>query len=127
MGELFTVYGKTDGTNTTGTFTLQSEAFTNTPNYIRVDKHMKLKIWARRVAGAPATIYIQYTRDVTAASPTWVTIDAIHLVAEGELDLEKRKPVIVISRTGKEAVRFTWEQATAGITHVSFDIEIEPI
>ena len=126
-GELITVYGKTDGTNTTGTLTLTSPTFTNTPTYIKLDKHMKIKIWARRVAEAPATIYVQYTNDVTADTPEWQTIDAIHLADEGELDLEKRRPIVIICRTGKEAIRFTWEQTTAGVTHVTFDIEIEPL
>jgi len=127
VSDLITIYCETDGTNTTGTFSINSTAFTNTPQYIQVDKHLKLKIWARRIAGAPATIYVQYTDDVTATTPTWKNMDVIHLASEGELDLEKRKPVIVIGRTGKESIRFTWEQTTAGKTYVMFDIEIEPL
>jgi len=127
VSDLITVYCETDGSNTTGTFSIKSTSFTNTPEYIQIDKHLKLKIWARRIAGAAATVFVQYTDDVTASTPTWQNIDVIHLAADGELDLEKRKPVIVVGRTGKEAIRFTWSQSTAAKTYVVFDIEVEPI
>lgn len=126
--DLITVNGETDGTSTTGVFTLRSEAFTNTPNYIRIDKHIKAKIWARRVCGKPVIVKIEYTRDYTDwSSPT--VLDVIVLSSEGEIDLEKRKPLIVVGRTGREAIRFTWDQTawSAGKSYISFDIEFEPL
>ena len=125
--EMITVYGSTDGTNTTGTFTLRGQMFTNSVQYIRLDQGLKAKIWGKRIAGAPVTVYIEMTDDVTVATPVWRTIDAEYLSVEGNIDLEKRHPVIVEFKTGKEAIRFTWEQATAAVSHVAFDIEVEEV
>ena len=80
MGELFSVYAKTDGSSTTGTCNLYSDLFygTTPPTYIRIPKGMKLKIWAKRIYGAVATQFnIQYTHDVTAASPSYLSL--IHI------------------------------------------------
>jgi len=124
VSELFTVYGKTDGTNTTGTFALSSPIFKGTVTYIRIPKGMKAKIWGKRISGEPATITVEMTRDVTAGTPEWSAIHTEVLSSAGELDIEKRRPIIVESRTGKEAIRITWNQSTAAVTYVEFDIEI---
>ncbi|RLC63797.1 MAG: hypothetical protein DRI01_04540 [Chloroflexi bacterium] len=123
MGEIITFYAETDGSNTTGDFTLDSDVLHSTVSYIRPDKGYKLKIWAWRVAGAPVTVLINYTNDVTVGSPTWKTIGAIHLSSEGIEEMEKRKPVIVLSKTGKEAVKFSWSQSAAGVSRVGFEVE----
>ena len=129
VSDIITVYGATDGTSTTGTFTLHSKDFTNTPTYIQLDKGVKFKIWSIRISGAPATIRIEYTDDVTASPPTWTTIDSYHLPSSGSITLEKRRPIIIYGRTGNEAVRFVWDQTTtgAGVTEISVEIEIEPM
>ena len=124
VSELFTVYGKTDGTNTTGTFSLSSPVFRGTVTYIRIPKGMKAKIWGKRISGDAATITVEMTRDVTAGTPTWSAVHTEYLASPGELNIEKRRPIIVEGRTGKEAIRITWSQGTAGTTHVEFDIEI---
>ena len=129
MGEtfLFSVYGVTDGTSTTGTFSLNSDVFTNTPSYLKFDKNVKVKIWARRVSGAATLVHLKYTNDVTVTTPTWITLDTLDLASAGQLDLEKRRPILIICRTGKEAIRIDWEQTTAGVSYVAFDIEGEPL
>lgn len=124
--EIITILAGTDGKSTSGQMTITSDAFTNAVQYIRLDKHVKYKIWARRVSGSPATIKIEYAKDYSDwTSP--LVLDVIHLASEGELDLEKRKPIIIVGRTGKEAIRFTWEQVNAGLTYLSAEIEIEPM
>jgi len=125
--EMITVYGETDGVNTTGVFTLTSQAFTNSVQYIRLDQGLKAKIWGKRIAGSPVTVHIQMTDDVTASTPAWRTIDTEYLSVEGNIDLEKRHPIIVEFKTGKEAIRFTWEQSTAAKSYVAFDIEVEEV
>jgi len=123
---LFPIHLKTDGTSTTGTFTIESPLFTNTPEYLRFDKGLKVKIWSKRASGKPVRVYIQFTNDVTESSPSWVTIDHIDLPIEGEHDLEKRRPTKIDIRTGKEAIRFTWDQTDtgAGESHIMLDIEV---
>jgi len=124
--DLITVYGKTDGRNATGVFTLYSTSFTNSPNYLRFDKGVRVKIWGRRVEGAPATIYIEFAPDATAPSPSWTPVGAVVLSSACAVELEKRRPVVIECRTGREGIRFAWEQSTAGVTHVELDIEVEP-
>ncbi len=127
--ELITVYGETDNTNATGVFTLKGQLFTNSVNYIRLDKGLKAKIWAKRVAGAPLVLKVEVTDDVTVDNPSWRVIDAEFLTSPGNIDLEKRHPIIVEFKTGKEAFRFSWDQSATGVgkSYVSFDIEIEEV
>lgn len=124
--EIISLNMETDGASTTGDFTLRGNLFTNNPTYIRLDKGMKAKIWTKEISGAAARIIIQYTDDVTAATPAWVVIDVEDFPGGSIEYLEKRKPKIVTFRTGKEAIKFSWVQATAGKTYVSVDIEAEP-
>jgi len=126
VSELFTVYGKTDGSSAEGTFSLTSTLFRGSVNYIRIPKGMKLKIWCKSISGKPAVVNIEYTSDVTAETPEWNPIHTEVLASEGEIEIEKRRPIIVLGKTGKEAVSFTWDQTDfgAGVTYIEFDIEI---
>lgn len=125
MGDIITFYGKTDGAKTEDDFTLDSEVLENPISYIRPDKGMRCKIWARWIAGAKCTVYVQQTEDITADSPTWKTIGAFRLSSEGELHEDERHAFEVASRDGKQAVKFTWEQAVAAVTHVAAKIEFQ--
>ena len=129
MRELFTVYGKTDGSSTTGDFKLYSDLFyysdptSPTKDYIRIPKGLKAKIWCKRISGEAVEVIIKFTKDVTAASPTWAEIGRENLASAGEFTLEKRRPIVVRSITGKEAIRFSWSQPSPGNSY--FEAEIE--
>ena len=123
VSELITFKGETDGASTTGDFTLKSDIIYGSISYIRIPAGMKAKIWAKRISGNPVTLKIYYTHDVTVTSPTWEEIGSEYLSAEGEKSLEKRRPIIARGFTGKEAIKFSWEQATAAESHVAIDVE----
>jgi len=123
--ELLHLYGETDGSSTSGTFSLSSPDFSGSVSYIRIPKGMKLKIWCKRISGEVATlIKIGFTRDVTVSSPTWVTIGTEYLASPGEIILEKRRPIVVEGITGKEAIAVTWSQGTAGKAYVELEVEV---
>lgn len=126
MAELFSVRAYTDGTSTSGTATIVGDLIYGSATAIRIPKGMTLKIWAKRIMGEVATIFnIQYTHDITAATPAWTTIDTENLASAGEMGVEKRRPLILKSYTGKEAIQITWSQATAGNASLELDIEVE--
>ena len=122
MGELITFYGKVSGL---GDYSLTSPAIRGSVGYIMIPKGVKLKIWAKRIAGPATTVAIMFTRDVTASSVTWETIGTEHLASAGEITLEKRRPIVVVGYTGKEAIKFS-RVGPSGATdesYVEFDIE----
>jgi hypothetical protein len=126
--ELFTVYGSASPTasNQSGDFTLTSPLVRGGFTYIRIPKGMRLKVWAKRLAGtAGFTLQIQYTPDVTAASPAWTPLDAEHLASPGSLELEKRRPAAVYGRTGKEAVKLSYANTTgSGTIYAAAEVEV---
>jgi len=124
VSELITVYGETDGSSTSGTFSLNSPLFHSPVTEIRIPKGMKAKIWCKRISGEAVTVLLRMTRDITASSPTWITIDVQVLPSKGELELEKRRPIIIEGITGKEAIRLEWSQTTAGKSYIAYELEI---
>jgi len=125
LSELFTCYGATDGSSTTGDFTLYSRdliygSFTS----FRIPKGMKAKIWCKRIAGEAVDIIINFTKDVTVASPTYNPVDRQKLASAGELILEKRRPIVLRSIDGKEAFKVSWSQTAAALSYVDLEIEI---
>jgi hypothetical protein len=119
MGELFTIRGEVSGT---GVMTIRGDIIYGTANSIRLLKGNKLKIWCKRLCSdAPATLEIQYTEDITIASPTWVTLSREYLSSAGEITLEKNRPQILRSITGKEGVRLYH----TGTGTCSVDLEVE--
>lgn len=124
MGDLIHLYGETDGSSTTGTFSLQSDMFYSSVSYIRIPKGVKAKIWCKRIAGAAVDVKVEFTHDVTETSPTWSDISHESLASAGELTLEKRRPIVLMGRTGKEAFRASWSQGTAGNSYVEFEVEL---
>jgi len=121
VAELFTVHGSKSGT---GDMDLTSDLFHGTTSSIRIPKGMKLKIWARRVTGdAAGTLAIQYTHDITAGTPTWVTLSTIYLAAAGEEDLTlSKRPIKVMGFTGNEAVKVT---VVSGSGNYTADLDVE--
>ncbi|RLC35954.1 hypothetical protein DRH29_05495 [candidate division Kazan bacterium] len=123
VSELFTVTCATDGSNTTGTTTMTSDIIYGSVNYIRIPKGMKAKIWCKRISGDVATKFtIQYSHDVGFTSPKTVSVERI--TSEGEITLEKRRPIILRGLTGNEAFRVTWEQASAGNAFMELEVEL---
>jgi hypothetical protein len=120
--EVITFYGSTDGSSPTGTFSLDSDVLHSSVSYIRPDKGMKVRIWARWLAGKPCKVYVEQTEDVTASPPTYKKLAAFFLSSDGELHEDERHAVELLSRDGKQAFKLTWEQTTAGITHVAIKV-----
>lgn len=125
MSEVITFYGETDGANTTGTFDLDSDVLNSTVNYIRPDQGMKVKIWATLLAGEACTVFVEQTEDVTATTPTYKKIGAFHLSSEGQLHIDERHAVELLSRDGKQAFKLTWSQTTAAKSYVMIKCEFE--
>ena len=124
--ELMVVRGATDGTNATGTFNLSSDLIYSSVANIRIPKGMKAKIWWKTLSGEGETLVtLQYTHDVTASTPTYIDIEQVKLAAEGEISLEKRRPVVLRGFTGKEAFRLTWNQPTAVLSYIEIGVEFE--
>jgi len=126
VSELLTLYGTASvSAGGSGDFTLTSPMIYGSFTYIRIPKGMKAKIWAKRLAGTVGyTLQINFTHDVTASTPTWSVIDSEHLSSAGMESLEKRRPIVVIARTGKEAVKLSYANTTGGGT-IYVDVEIE--
>jgi hypothetical protein len=125
-GELLLIRGETDGASTTGTVPLYSDVFYSTVTYIRIPKGMAAKIWFKKISGEGETLFtLQYTRDVTASSPIWVNVEAEKLSGKGELEYDKRRPVILRSINGTEAFQIIWSQPSAVKAYIELGVEFE--
>lgn len=122
---LMTLFGRTDGSSTTGTFSLYGDVLHGTVDYVRIPKGLKAKIWCKRISGEVETeVIIQFTNDVTEATPTWNDVSRQILSSKGVIELEKRRPVVLRGRKGTEAFRITWDQPTAGYANVEIEVEL---
>lgn len=128
--ELFTVYGASDGAALTDDFPLYSDFIDYTdavPEYLRIPKGMKLKIWAIRVNGntGDTSVIVNYTHDVTAGAPVYIPIntDILDNAVESRFSDDYRKPIILRGFDGTEAVKFTWNQPNIAVINVEFDVE----
>jgi len=122
--EVLTFYGETDGSSATGTFELDSDVLHSKVSYIRPDKGMECRIWARLLAGAACRVYVEQTEDVTESSPTWKKLGAVDLSSAGTLAIEDSNFITKLySRDGKQAFRFTWEQSTPAKSFLEFRVE----
>lgn len=119
MTELVTI---TAHTNSTGPYNLSSEIFRGTVQYIRIPKGMKLKVWCKRVSGADTTFGIEVTRDITANTPVWQPISIESYSGNVEFALEKRRPIIIRGRTGREAVRLN-RVSGSGDSYIDLEVE----
>jgi len=127
-GDLINIWGETDGSNTSGTFTLHSDAFTNTPTEIVIPKGFKAKIWAVELAGEACDVNIEVSKD---GGNSWKSAKTFRLGESGELSIEKRsRPLVAISEapyianTSGTLLRFTWSQGAAAKTYFNALIEI---
>jgi hypothetical protein len=126
--ELLTIRGETDGSATSGTLALDSDLFYSTVNYFRIPKGLTAKIWFKKVSGEGETLFtLQYTYDCTAAAPTWKDIQQEKLASKGEISLEKRRPEVLRSFTGKEAFRVNWSNpaGSPAKAYIELGVEIE--
>jgi len=123
---ILTIYGETDGTKTTGDFSLNSEWFEAAVSYIRIEKGLPIKVWCKRISGEACKVIVRYTHDITAVTPTWVDLGHFYLSSAGEEIFDKLKPIKFQARTGKEAIKFSWDQTAplaAAKTYIGFEIE----
>jgi hypothetical protein len=129
VNEMLTLKGESDGTSTSGDFPLYSDIiYYDTmfppPTRIIIPFGMKAKIWAKRFAAEGETLFqIFFSKDATVASPSWDLIDAEKLASKGEISLEKRRPIVLRSVTGKEGFKVSWLQPTAVKAFVDLEVE----
>lgn len=129
--EMFTVYGKTDGVNPTGTYDLYAPLIYGTDAYLHIPKGMKFKIHAIRVCGGTTAandtqVLTMYTHNVTTVPPVWAVAASIYF--DGlRVSEDKRKPIIFTGYTGVEAVSFDWLQTVAEVSHLEVDVEYTPV
>lgn len=128
MKWLMTVYGTASPTDSgaSGDFTLTSPDVHGSFSYIRIPKGLKAKVWAKRLSGTVGfTLQIQASGDVTASSPAWSVVDSEHLASAGSLELEKRRPVVILGRTGKEGIKLSYANTTgAGTIYAVVEVEL---
>jgi hypothetical protein len=86
---------------------------------------MKAKIWAKRLAAEGETLFqIYWSKDASVTSPTWELLDSQKLASKGEISLEKRRPIVVRSLTGKEGFKISWSMPTAVKAYIELEAEI---
>ena len=123
--ELLILRGESDGTSTTGTFQLDSDLLYSPVTFVRIPKGLKAKIWFKKLAGeGEALVALEYTHDVTVATPTFKTMHVEKLASKGEVSLEKRRPIVLRGFTGKEAFRVTWTMPVATKAYVELGVEL---
>ncbi len=123
IGDLITFRGATDGTNTSGDFSLTSDVVVGNITEIKIPKGFKAKVWSVELSGDPCSVSISYSKD---GGTTWITAKTIDLVSPGELEIEKNsRPIVVISPSGETLLKFSWSQTTAGTTELGATIEFE--
>jgi len=128
--ELLTLKGETDGSATSGDFPLYSDIIYHDsapytpPTKVVVPKGMKAKIWFKEVSGAAVDVILYWSKNATASSPTWDMLEHVSLASAGQITLEKRRPHIIRSITGKEGFKLSWLQGTAAKSYVSIGLEI---
>ena len=129
--EILTLKGESDGTSTSGDFPLYSDLLYHdsapytAPTKVLIPYGMKAKIWAKRLAAEGETLFqIYWSKDVTAAAPTWELLDSQKLASKGEISLEKRRPIVVRSLTGKEGFKISYSMPTAVKAYIELEAEI---
>jgi len=121
MSELLTIRGYASGAEV---YSLDSDLFHSTVNDIRLPRGSKAKVWTKRISGEAAECSLEYTGDITADTPSWKKVDSEKLASAGELNLEKRKPLILHDIDNKSAIRFNRTSGT-GDSFIDAEIEIE--
>jgi hypothetical protein len=125
---LFTVYGSAtiSTANSSGDFTVTiSDAYGGPYNYIRIPLGFKAKIWAKRLTGtANFRLIVRFIPDVVNAPNTTVDVDSEYLASPGTLELEKRRPIVIVAKTGNEAIKFSYDNTGTGTIAFAADIEL---
>jgi len=121
MGEILTLRGSVTGT---GIYSLDGDLLYSSVDNVRLPRGAKCKVWTKRIAGQEAQMDIEFTHDITVDSPSWKKVDSEYLASAGELDLEKRKPLILHDIDNKCALRLNRVSGT-GDSFVDIEIEIE--
>jgi hypothetical protein len=123
--------GESDSLNTSGDFPLYSDLLYHDsapytpPTKVLIPYGMKAKIWAKRLAAEDETLFqIYWSKDASVTLPTWELLDSQKLASKGELSLEKRRPIVVRSLTGKEGFKISWSQSAASKAYVEVEVEI---
>ncbi|MEM1710529.1 MAG: hypothetical protein QW820_06530 [Sulfolobales archaeon] len=125
MGELLILRGETTGTDTSGVVKLDSDVLYSPVDYVRISKGLKCRIWFKKISGEGETLFtLQYTNDVTEATPTWRDMQQEKLASKGELSIEKRRPLVLRGFTGREAFRVVYTQPVAVKAYVELGVEI---
>ena len=125
------IVAETDGSSTSGTAALKCEKFygslSGSSAYFRLAKGLVAKVFAKEVSGEGETLFnLEYTHDITAATPAWNVAQSIKLPSPGFYAVEKREPLLVLTgRTGREAFRITWIQPSAAKAYLLLEVYIE--
>jgi hypothetical protein len=129
--EILTLKGESDSVSTSGDFPLYSDLLYHDsapytpPTKVLIPYGMKAKIWAKRLAAEAETLFqIYWSKDVTAAAPTWELLDSQKLASKGEISLEKRRPIVVRSLTGKEGFKISWSQPASSKAYIELELEL---
>jgi len=124
---ILNLYGETDGTNTTGTFNLVSDAFSGETEALAIPKGAKVKIWGLEVDGEPCTVAVNVIRGLGSTSPTTTTIKTVTLASPGTVSKEYiSRPIVIDAAQSDEspvALAFEWTQETAAKSTVSAKVE----
>jgi hypothetical protein len=130
--ELFTLKGESDGTSESGDFPLYSDLLYHgsapfvPPTKVVIPYGMKAKIWAKRLAAEGETAFqIYWSKNASAAAPTWELLDSQKLASKGELSVEKRRPIVVRSLAGTEGFKASWAQPTDSAVKSYIELEVE--
>ena len=123
-GELITLIGETDGTNTSGVCPLKNE-LVETSNGLVLPLGLKAKIWALRAyATTDTTFAIEYCEDIEKGSECKPILKFGVAAKEFKhIELESR-PIVIRSVTGKDGFRVTWSQSSAGYANIQLDVEL---
>lgn len=128
-GDLVNLYGQTDGSSTTGTFSLSSDVFVGTVESIVIPKGFKFKIWEIEISGEPCEVIIQVSKD---GGSSWFNYKSIKMASAGTYEMKKRnRPIVIkadrpyVSGTSGTLVKFNWNQSTAALTKVAIIAEFE--
>lgn len=126
---ILNLFGKTDGTNTTGNFSLESDVFDGETEALVIPKGYKLKIWNIEVDGEPCTVAINVLTG-NPSSPTVSTIKTVTLASPGTVSKEYvARPLVidcanVYAADNVVALQLAWTQVTAGESTVSLEAEL---
>jgi hypothetical protein len=122
-GELITLRGATDGLALTGTFTLTADILQAAITSLRIPRGGLLKIWGYRISGAKVAVDVNFKKTL-AGSNVPVETSAFDPAVDGLHHIEKRRPNVIRSLGGEEAVSFSWTQSVAALSYFDVDVEI---